>query len=73
MPIFPFIPSLKTANASAATRPSGAKRVASELPAGRLAVVPGAAHAAHYAAPRSVARTVRRFIDEQPASRLAVA
>jgi pimeloyl-ACP methyl ester carboxylesterase len=50
-----------------------AERVASELPAGRLAVVPGAAHAAHYAAPRSVARTIRRFIDEQPASRLAVA
>lgn len=50
-----------------------AERVASELPGGRLAVVPGVAHAAHYAAPRSVARTIRRFIDEQPASRLAVA
>ena len=46
-----------------------AERVASALPAGRLAVVPGVAHAAHYAAPRSVARTVRRFVDEQPASR----
>jgi len=50
-----------------------AERVASELPAGRLAVVPGVAHAAHYAAPRSVARTIRRFVDEQPASRAAVA
>jgi 2-hydroxy-6-oxonona-2,4-dienedioate hydrolase len=46
-----------------------AERVASALPAGRLAVVPGVAHAAHYAAPRSVARTVRRFVDELPASR----
>ncbi len=50
-----------------------AERVASALPAGRLAVVPGVAHAAHYAAPRSLARTVRRFVDEQPASRVAVA
>ena len=50
-----------------------AERVASALPAGRLAAVPGVAHAAHYAAPRSVARTVRRFIGEQPASRMAVA
>jgi 2-hydroxy-6-oxonona-2,4-dienedioate hydrolase len=50
-----------------------AERVASELPAGRLAVVPGVAHAAHYAAPRSVARTVRRFVDEQPPARAAVA
>lgn len=50
-----------------------AERVASELPAGRLAVVPGVAHAAHYAAPRSVARTIRRFVDEQPAARVAVA
>lgn len=46
-----------------------AERVASALPAGRLAVVPGVAHAAHYAAPRWVARTVRRFVDDQPASR----
>jgi pimeloyl-ACP methyl ester carboxylesterase len=53
--------------------PTWAARVASELPAGRLAVVPGVAHAAHYAAPRSVARTVRRFVDEQPAARVAVA
>jgi pimeloyl-ACP methyl ester carboxylesterase len=50
-----------------------AERVALALPAGRLTVVPGVAHAAHYAAPRSVARTVRRFVDEQPASRAAVA
>ena len=50
-----------------------AERVASELPAGRLVVLPGVAHAAHYAAPRSVARTIRRFVDEQPASRVAVA
>jgi 2-hydroxy-6-oxonona-2,4-dienedioate hydrolase len=48
-----------------------AERVAAALPAGRLAVVPGVAHAAHYAAPRSVGRTVRRFVDEQPASRVA--
>lgn len=46
-----------------------AERVASALPAGRLAVVPGVGHAAHYAAPRSVARTIRRFVDEQAASR----
>jgi pimeloyl-ACP methyl ester carboxylesterase len=45
-----------------------AERVASALPAGRLAVVPDVAHAAHYAAPRSVARTIRRFVDEQPPS-----
>jgi pimeloyl-ACP methyl ester carboxylesterase len=45
-----------------------AERVASALPAGRLGVVPGVAHAAHYAAPRAVARAVRRFVDEQPAS-----
>ena len=50
-----------------------AERVASELPAGRLVVVPGVAHAAHYAAPRSIARTIRRFVDEQPAARVAVA
>jgi pimeloyl-ACP methyl ester carboxylesterase len=50
-----------------------AERVASELPAGRLVVVPGAAHAAHYGAPRSVGRIIRRFVDEQPASRVAVA
>lgn len=50
-----------------------AERVASQLPAGRLAVVPGVAHAAHYAAPRAVARIVRRFVDEQPAARAAVA
>jgi pimeloyl-ACP methyl ester carboxylesterase len=50
-----------------------AERVASALPAGRLGVVPGVAHAAHYAAPRAVARAVRRFIGEQPASRAAVA
>ena len=50
-----------------------AERVASELPAGRLVVVPGAAHAAHYAAPRSVARTIRRFVDEQAPASVAVA
>ena len=50
-----------------------AERVASELPAGRLVVMPGVAHAVHYAAPRSVARTIRRFVDEQPAARVAVA
>lgn len=50
-----------------------AARVASELPAGRLVVVPGVAHAAHYAAPRAVARTIRRFVDEQSAARAAVA
>jgi len=50
-----------------------AERVASELPGGRLALVPGVAHAAHYSAPRSVARTIRRFVDEQPASNAAVA
>jgi pimeloyl-ACP methyl ester carboxylesterase len=50
-----------------------AARVASELPAGRLVVVPGVAHAAHYAAARSVARTIRRFVDEQAPARAAVA
>ena len=50
-----------------------AERLASALPAGRLVVVPGAAHAAHYAAPRSVARAVRRFVDEQAPSSAAVA
>lgn len=50
-----------------------AERVASELPAGRLVVVPGAAHAAHYGAPRSVARTIRRFVDEQAPAQIAVA
>jgi 2-hydroxy-6-oxonona-2,4-dienedioate hydrolase len=53
--------------------PAWAQRVASELPAGRLALVAGVAHAAHFAAPRPVARTIRRFVDAQPASRLAVA
>jgi pimeloyl-ACP methyl ester carboxylesterase len=50
-----------------------AERVAGRLPAGRLAVIPGVAHAAHYAAPRAVARAVRRFVDEQPAASVAVA
>jgi 2-hydroxy-6-oxonona-2,4-dienedioate hydrolase len=50
-----------------------AARVASELPAGRLAVIPGAAHAAHYADPGAVGRTIRRFVDEQAPARLDVA
>lgn len=50
-----------------------AERVASELPAGRLVVVPGTAHAAHYAAPRSVAGTIRRFVEEQAPAAAAVA
>jgi pimeloyl-ACP methyl ester carboxylesterase len=50
-----------------------AERVASELPAGRLVVMPGAAHAAHYTSPRSVGRTIRRFVDEQAPARAALA
>jgi 2-hydroxy-6-oxonona-2,4-dienedioate hydrolase len=50
-----------------------AEELASELPAGRLVVVPGVAHAAHYAAPRSVARTIRRFVDEQAPAQIAAA
>lgn len=52
---------------------SWAARLASELPAGRLVIVPGVAHAAHYAAPRSLARTIRRFVDEQAPAKVAVA
>jgi pimeloyl-ACP methyl ester carboxylesterase len=52
---------------------SWAERLASELPAGRLVVVPGVAHAAHYAAPRALARTIRRFVDEQAPAGVAVA
>jgi pimeloyl-ACP methyl ester carboxylesterase len=50
-----------------------AARVASELPAGRLVIAPGTAHAVHYAAPRSMGRTIRRFVDEQAAANTAVA
>lgn len=50
-----------------------AEQVASGLPAGRLVVVAGAAHAAHYGAPRSVARSIRRFVDEQAPAAVAVA
>jgi pimeloyl-ACP methyl ester carboxylesterase len=50
-----------------------AARLAAELPAGRLVVVPGVAHAAHYAAPRSVARVIRRFVDEVAPAATAVA
>jgi hypothetical protein len=36
-------------------------------------VIPGAAHAAHYADPGTIGRTVRRFVDEQAPARLDVA
>jgi pimeloyl-ACP methyl ester carboxylesterase len=52
---------------------SWAARLASDLPAGRLVILPGTAHAAHYAAPRSLALTIRRFVDEQSPASVAVA
>lgn len=41
-----------------------AEEVARLLPSGRLAVVPGEAHACHYSAPGRVADLVERFVEE---------
>lgn len=42
-----------------------AEQVAAALPAGRLAVLPGAPHAANYSAPQALAAAVAPFLDEQ--------
>lgn len=44
-----------------------AERVAQLLPRGRLAVIPGGAHALVYSAPLELARVVRPFLDEDVA------
>ncbi len=41
------------------------RRVARLLPDGRAADVPGAAHAAHYSAPETVARLIEEFVAEE--------